>query len=69
MTNISDKNDITDFYPVDAAFGGHIVDALAGLGSQSCPYHVKAFLQRDSKQQVFRGDLALFWGDLHLVSM
>ncbi|MFW1108351.1 hypothetical protein ACEWA7_20130 [Vibrio parahaemolyticus] len=56
MTEITEKNDITDFYPVDVAFGGHIVDALAELDPESCPHHVKAFLQRDSKQQVFRGD-------------
>ncbi|EKF9218975.1 hypothetical protein O1B63_002310 [Vibrio cholerae] len=51
-----EKNDITDFYPVDVAFGAHIVDALAGLDPESCPHHVKSFLQRDSNKQVFRGD-------------
>ncbi|CCO46623.1 Gp24 [Vibrio nigripulchritudo SOn1] len=56
MTKSIEKNDITDFYPVDVALGGHIVDALAELDSESCPHHVKTFLQRDSKQQVFRGD-------------
>ncbi|WFQ78139.1 hypothetical protein PXH59_00385 (plasmid) [Xenorhabdus sp. SF857] len=56
MTEITEKNDLTDFYPVDIAFGCHIVDALSELEPESCPHHVKAFLQRDSKQQVFRGD-------------
>lgn len=53
---MTEKNDVTDFYPVDMAFGGHIIDALAELDQESCPHHVQAFLQRDTKQQVFRGD-------------
>ncbi|NHB94564.1 hypothetical protein [Photorhabdus cinerea] len=56
MTEITEKNDITDFYPIDVAFGSHIVDALAVLDQESCPHHIKSFLQRDSRQQVFRGD-------------
>lgn len=56
MSELTEQCDISDFYGVDLAFGCHIVDALKALNPESCPLHVKAFLKRETKQQVIRGD-------------
>lgn len=56
MSEHEQQYDISDFYGVDLAFGCHIIDALKELNPEHCPHHVKAFLKRETKQQVIRAD-------------
>lgn len=49
-------NDMGELEAVDKALGAHIVGCLGALTHDNGSSHFRRFLQRESKQQVFRGE-------------